>query len=195
MPETPDGYDGTGTGTPAGYVALPTSQFAFQYSETDSIGQIGRGIGTLPGIVLSIAPSINNKVPESASTSDKIFNPKAMVIFMDGTNPNQPDYPIINRAHFDLEDPTKARDGTLLFSTEQISTAGTFIKQVFNPRDQTMTFYYYDNRVGRWIISKNAYVPKNPNAGNLANVVFGSGGIGGRFVFKWVPFIYHRLIT
>jgi hypothetical protein len=194
-PAIPDGYDGTATGTPAGFVSTPTDQFSFRYSQTDSIGQIGKGVGTMPGVVLSISPSIDNKIQEQSSTSDRIFNPKAMVIFQDGTNPNQPDFPIINRPHFDLEDATKARDGALLKATEQLCTSGTFVKQVFNPRDNTITCYYYDNRVGRWIISKSPYVSKNENNKNLANVVFGSGGAGGRFVFKWVPFMYHKLTT
>lgn len=189
-PRILDGYDGTATATPAGYVKLPTSQFEFLFSETNSIGQYGKGIGTLPANVIYIKPRIDNKVQQSSSTSDKLFNPKALVIYQDGTNPNQPDFPIINRAHFDLESPTK-RDGSGL-NPENLTSSGTFVKSHYNPTDNTVTYYYYDNRVGRWIISKEPYVQKNPNLGNLSGLVWRTSrdkGLG--FVFKWNMWNYH----
>lgn len=190
----PDGYDGTGTGTPAGYIQNPPSQFDFIFSETDSIGQRGRGIGTLPASVISVSPRIDNTVTQSSSTSDNRFNPKALVIFQDGTDPVQPEYPLINRAFFDLEDPTKARDGALLQTTDAITPFGSFIKSHYNPRDNTVTYYYYDNRVSRWIISKEPYVQQKSGIGNLSALVFRSSrqqGVG--LVFKWIPFKYHTL--
>lgn len=191
-PRTPDGYDGTATSTPAAYIKEPKSQFGFLFSETDSIGQRGHGIGTLPGNVIYVKPRVDNTVQESSKTSDRLFNPRALVIFQDNTVENKLDYPIINRPSFDLEDPTKTRDGSLLQTNEAITPFGSFTRSSYNPVDNTITYYYYDNRVGRWIISKEIFTRKNSGIGNLSTMIFRSSrqeGVG--LIFKWTPFKYH----
>jgi hypothetical protein len=105
---TPDGYDGTATGTPANYLSNPTTQFDFIFSETDSIGQMGRGIGTLPANVIWIKPRNNNNIQEQTNYGSKFFNPKALVVFQDSREePYDPSLTKINRAYFDLEDQLK----------------------------------------------------------------------------------------
>lgn len=184
------GFDGTASNTPAAYLQDPVTNFDFLFSETNSIGQIGKGIGTIPATVISIEPRNNNTVQQSSSTSDRIFNPRALVIFQDTTKEQTVDYPIINRPHFDLEDTNKIRDGAMLTNVEPITTSGGYVRQVYSPQDNTLTFYYYDNRTCRWIISKQPYVPKATAVTSLAGMVFGrQDGIG--FVFKWIPFKYH----
>ena len=55
--------------------------------------------------------------------------------------------------------------------------------------------FIFFTRTNRWIFSKVPFVPTNPNAGNYSGIVFPSSREkGARFVFKWIPFQYRRLI-
>lgn len=193
----PDGYDGTDTGTGAGFLIPPKSQYEILFSETDSIGQTGVGIGTLPGRVLWVKSRNNNVQKESSDMQKPLFDPRALVIFQDSSEePYDPNVPKINRPYFDLEDQAKARDGALLtVDTDAISPAGSFLKAYYNPTNNTMTYYYYDNRVGRWIISKEPYTASQNPTSNLSGLVTRSSrGQGVGMVFKWIPFKYRSLI-
>lgn len=202
----PDGYDGTAVLdadgyilTPSkgtGYFTPPSSQYLTLFSETDSIGQTGRGIGTLPAKVLYSIPRNDNNHPQSSNVASALFNPRALVIFQDSSQTPYDEFvPKINRPYFDLEDPAIARDGSLLTNTETVSPQGGFIKAQYNPRNNIMTYYYYDNRVARWIISSEPYsYTQNPTR-NMAGMVTRSGREkGANFVYQWNPFKYRHLI-
>ena len=122
-----------------------------------------------------------------------LFDPKALVIFQDSREEAyDPSVPKINRPYFDLEDQNKARDGSMLTITDAITPSGSFVKAHYNPTHNTMTYYYYDNRVSRWIISTEPYHQNQNPTSNLAGIVTrSSGGLG--LVFKWIPFKYRRL--
>lgn len=192
----PDGYDGTATGTGAGYYVPPRSRFEVLFSETDSIGQTGNGIGTLPGRVLWVKPRNDNTQKQSSDMQKPFFDPKALVIFQDsGEEPYDPSVPKINKPHFDLENQSKARDGSMLTMTDSITPAGSFVKAHYNPMNNLMTYYYFDNRVSRWIISKEPYTQSQNPTSNLAGFVTRSSrGQGVGMIFKWIPFKYRRLI-
>lgn len=191
-----DGYDGTATKTGVGFFTPPKTQYGFIFSETNSIGERGKGIGTLPGRVLYSVPRNNNAQPTSSDANSPLFNPKALVIFQDSSEePYDQDVPKINRPFFDLEDHVKARDGSLLTNTESISPQGGFVRAHYNPAKNTMTYYYYDNRVARWIISTEPYhYTQNPtqNMGGMVSRTGRDKGVG--FVFKWIPFKYRSLV-
>jgi len=191
----PDGYDGTGTGAGAGYYIPPKSKYEVLFSETDEIGQTGKGIGTMPGRVLWVKPRNNNTQKQSTDMQKPLFDPKALVIFQDSSEEAyDPSVPKINRPYFDLEDQSKARDGSMLTIGDAITPAGSFVKAHYNPTHNTMTYYYYDNRVSRWIISKEPYHQNQNPTSNLAGIVTRSSrGQGVGMVFKWIPFKYRRL--
>ena len=192
----PDGYDGTATSTGAGYLNQPKSQYQFLFSETNEIGERGRGIGTLPARVISVKPRNDNTQVEQTNTASPFFDPRALVIFQDSREEQfDPSIPRINRPYFDLEDPAKSRDGSLLTSNEAVTTTGSFLKAHFNPTDNTLTYYYYDNRVARWIISKEPYHSSQNPTVNLSGIVTRSSrGQGVGMIFKWIPFKYRHLI-
>ena len=194
QPRVPTGFDGDGY--QVGFVNTPTDQYDVLFSETNSIGETGNGIGTLPGKVLSVRPRNDNDHPESTDASKPYFDPKAMVIFQDSRDtPYDPDIPKINRPYFDLEDQAKARDGALLTNIDSVSPQGGFVKAHFNPTDNSLTYYYYDNRVSRWIISKEPYSPSQNPTANMSGIVSRSSrGEGVGSIFKWIPFKYRRLI-
>jgi hypothetical protein len=196
-PNLPDGYDVYEPGGGAAYFVKPKRKYDILFSETDEIGQTGRGIGTLPGRVLYVKPRNDNIQKESTNAQRPLFDPRAMVIFQDSREePYDPSVPKINRPYFDLEDQSKARDGSLLTNdVGAITPAGSFVKAHYNPTHNTMTYYYYDNRVGRWIISTEPYHQSQNPTSNLAGIVTRSSreaGVG--LVFKWIPFKYRRLI-
>lgn len=190
----PDGYDGTGTGTGAGYTN-PNFKYEVLFSETDAIGQTGKGIGTMPGRVLWVKARNNNTQKQSTDMQKPLFDPKALVIFQDSREEAyDPSVPKINRPYFDLEDQSKARDGSMLTIGEAITPSGSFVKAHYNPTHNTMTYYYYDNRVSRWIISTEPYHQNQNPTSNLAGIVTRSNGNGHGMVFKWIPFKYRCLI-
>lgn len=185
-----DGFDGY-----AGY-ENPNERYDVLFSETDDIGQRGKGLGTLPARVIYVKPRNDNTQTQSTNTASPFFDPRALVTFQDsGEEQYDPDIPRINRPYFDLEDPAKVRDGTLLTNIDTVTPMGGFLKSHFNPTDNSLTYYYYDNRVARWIISKEAFSPSmNPTA-NLSGIVTRSSrGQGVGMIFKWIPFKYRRLI-
>ncbi len=194
-PEIPDGFDGEANQTPAGYTNQDPYSYANIFSETNSIGQRGKGIGTLPASVTVIRAAPTG--PESSDANSSLFNPKALVIYQDSTKPvYDEDIPKLQRSFFSLEKPETTRYGTLLQTTGGLAPTGSALRTQYNPIDNMITFYYYDNMVGRWIISKEPFRPKNPDIGNYANIITSSRlGSAAGFVFKWIPFHYHRLIT
>lgn len=186
----PDGYDGTATGTPASFTDLPLIDYKFTYSTTDRLGQTGKGIGTLPAQIKIFVPP---PPPAESDTSSKLFNPKALLIIQDGTKPPaNPDIALINRPNFSLTNPNVS-DGTDYTKTafEGSVSTGSFVRQFYNPRDQTITYYYFDSKALRWIISKEPYVQKTPDLFNYSRMVFPlKQGPGSKFVFE--PAVFRR---
>jgi hypothetical protein len=186
-----DGADGYGD-----YFTPPRSQYQFLLSETNAIGERGHGIGTLPARVISTKPRNDNTQQTSSNAAGPMFNPRALVIFQDSREEQyDPDIPKINRPYFDLEDQAKARDGTLLTNIDAITPQGSFLKAHYDPKDNVLIYYYYDNRVARWIISKEPYHSSQNPTSNLSCIVTRSSrGQGVGMVFKWIPFKYRSLI-
>ena len=99
------GFDAEGN--PAGYTNKPIQAFKFKqvYSTTNNEGEVFPGVGNLPATVTILKKSTPSEYrPEQSSFSDKIFNPRALVIFQDSTT-EDPTNPVhINRPYFSLED-------------------------------------------------------------------------------------------
>lgn len=188
-----DGYDGTGTGTVTGGTDLVLAQYLILYSERNSRGETGRGIGTLPSTTTVTQPT---PPAQSSNINDKFFDPRAMVIYQDSREiPFDPNILQINRPHFSLENPERVKDGILLdtLAIEGAPTpTGSFVRAHFNPRENTTTYYYFDSQALRWIISIEPGVAKDPRDG-LDKIVF-SPRPGARKVFQWVLFKGSRLI-
>jgi hypothetical protein len=182
----PSGFDGNGnvdgyTNEPL--IGLPTIDYPIIFSETDVEGNRGPGIGTLPKSTIQVPTA----PPEQSNFNDRLFDPRALVIFQDFTKPNDPNMPVeINRQFFAESDESNVRQGALYFnSIDTPSPPGTFIKQHYNPVDQTLTYYYWNSRNNKWIISKTSFSP-TPNPMGYANIIFGSAGAGK--VFSWISF-------
>lgn len=195
LPGIGDGYDGTGTGKFADYTDLPLDDYEIIYSETNYIGETGKGLGTLPAhVTIRIPfpvqePSVGTG---SNKTSSLLFNPKSLVIFQDSREPDP--IPTVNRPFFSLENQEKARYGVGYFTTafEGNTVHGSALKSQYNPTDGTITYYYRDSLTNRWIISKTPYTPQPQGINNLSRIVFGRGeGVGK--VFKWILFKYRTL--
>lgn len=121
-----------------------------------------------------------------SSNNDKLFNPRALVIYHNASNDDPLTPTIINRPHFSLENPESVKDGILL-STHNLNSptiTGSFIKSHYNPNTGTMKTYYRDSAVNRWIISEWQYTPSAPNLGSFSNLVFGREP-GSRYVYPW----------
>lgn len=191
---TVTGYDGTATNTTVGGTDLPLINYDFIYSTTDALGQRGRGIGTLPGHV-TVRPS--DPIPTASNMNNKFFNPKALVIYQDSREtPFDENITQLNKQFFSLQDPEKSRDGVDFYTTgfEGQALTGSFLRAHYNPKDQTMTYYYFDSKALRWIISKEPYKPKSQTSINLSNMMFSPRGDGIGRVFKWIPFHYRKLM-
>lgn len=188
-----DGYDGTATGTAVGGTDLGLDEYLIKFSETNAIGERGHGIGTLPA---DVSVRLEPEKPLSSSASDNLFNPRALVIFQDSRLPSDPDILQTNRQFFAMENAEKVKDGIMLNTTglEGARPTGSFLRSHFNPKDNTITYYYHDSQALRWIISKEPFTPADPR-NNLGRIVFPSRGKkGATKVFKWMPFKGSRLI-
>lgn len=189
LTEYSTGYNGDGyeTGfTNEQLIGVPTKTQPIQYSENNAEGEQGKGIGTFPTKQISTIKA----PPEQSVMGTQLFNPKALVIYQDLTKPQDPDLPaIINRANFTLEDVNHTRQGNQYFNTglDAPPTSGSFLRSHFNPKDNTTTYYYFDNSNSRWIISK---IPAPTSAiTNYSNaMVFRRAEGSSGFVFQWVPF-------
>lgn len=176
-----DGY-----GNSASSTNLPLSNYTQIYSTRDKEGQNGRGVGNLPG---SVKFKAAKDTQEESNKSDKLFNPKALVIFQDQSLENPADPAQINREFFALENAETVKDGALLFNSgiDSPTVTGSFLRSHHNPKDNTITYYYYDNSVCRWLISKQPCQQKDSVMGNLSGMVFGRAKTNG-MVFAWQPF-------
>lgn len=195
----PDGFDGSGTGTPSNETDKALDEYDFIFSETNSIGERGAGIGNLPNAQTTLVvpdPITPLSIAKgSSNTASPVFNPRSMVIFQDSREePYDPDVPNIMRSNFNLEDVGTARYGALLHTSafDGNIPMGSALKSHYNPRDNTQTYYYRDPNTNRWIVSKVPFSPIKPNLANFAQLVFGREQGAGR-VFQWAPFRYRTL--
>jgi hypothetical protein len=188
-PEMATGFDGYGHMT--GFTNEPYNfqNYAIRYSTTDKEGRAGKGEGNLPAEVKTEGqnPTPAYGPEETFQAFTGTFDPKAFVIFQDASKENPLDPPNINRMYFSLQNDERARDGNAYFNSglDAPPVNGTFLKAYFNPRDNTMTYYYFDSWCNRWIISKQPYVQNGTYDGNLSGV-WAMGAK--RHVIEWVPF-------
>lgn len=196
---TPTGFDGKGN--PTGFTDSPydTTNYQIVYTTKDAEGQQGPNIGNLPGkTVIAGTPSdiqpdpaqTSNQGPEFTEQFTDLFDPRAMVIFQDFSKEDPNDPPQINRQYFSMENPERARDGTFYFNTGLDATApvsGSFVRSHYNPRTNTITYYYRDSWSNKWIISTAPYQPTGTFDGNLAASAMGVKS-GAGVVFEWLPF-------
>lgn len=188
LPSSSTAFDANGN--PAAFINQPLNPFGVPQTDLDGIGQVQPGGGTKVEIDVIGKNTPDEYRPEFSSTSDKIFNPRALVIFQDLTDPKfQRSQPIVMRPQFSLERPEIVKDGALFATPIDVSTyTGTFIRSFYNSADHTQTSYYWDSKVNRWIIHRSTFVPSNPDFNSLSNIVFPKTGEGGDKVFKWLYF-------
>ena len=187
-PGIPDGYDAFQDPALQTDKEYNLENYEVEYSETNSIGQYGNGIGTLPAKVVLVVPDPINK---SANANSKLFNPKSMVIIQDGREPPQdPNVSTVNKQYFSTENIERVRDGSKLtnraFADGSINT-GSFIRPFYNARENTYTFYYRDAETNRWIISIEP-MPKPTNSVAMQQMVFQNSSFAEKKIFRWIPF-------
>jgi len=183
LPVIPYGYDAQGN--PTGGTNLPLTEYLLIPTETDDVNSPLPG--TIPGNVKVVGRVYPQEyAPKESKRSDKIFNPKAMVIFQDAATEDKALPPMINRSDFSTENYEVMSNGAKYAATslETPTTTGSFIKAHYNPRTQTMTNYYRDSSTNKWIISSYPYQPKELQP-NIPFVVSQAGPrIVGK-IFKW----------
>lgn len=187
LPSTNTGYDDNGNPTAFTNEPYNIENYNIVYSTTNSEGETGLGIGNLPAGV-KVTPEI--QPPETSEQFTNLFDPRAFVIFQDFSKENPDDPAQINRMYFSLENSEKVRDGNNFYNSglDAPPVTGSFLRSHFNPRDNTITYYYFDSIANRWIISKTPYQPTGSFDGNLAGMVSPKRQPGDKFVFQWIPF-------
>lgn len=185
LPTIPSGFDSDGYPNAFTNKIYNTENYNIVYTTRNFNGQAI--VGNLPAIV-----KIENEkvIPETTEQFTSLFDPRALVIFQDFSkeDPNGPIH--INRQFFSLENPEKSRDGNAFFTSglDAPSVSGSFLRSHYNPRDNTITYYYLDTWTNRWIISKTPYQPTGSFDGNLSGASFAGGATGGKYVYEWIPF-------
>lgn len=182
--EISSGFDGQGN--EVGFTNDPYNleNYSIVYTTRDAEGQ--PTVGNLPATVKIEIPS---EPPEESEQFSKLFDPRAFVVFQDYSAQDPDDPPTINRQFFSLEDPEKIRDGCSYYNSglDSPTVMGSFLRSHYNPKDNTMNYYYLDTHANKWIISKVPYQPTGTFNGNLSGIVL-SKNKGAGFVFEWIPF-------
>lgn len=181
------GFDADGYQTGFSDKPMDLTNYSIKYNYDNNRNYIG--VGTLPKQSTFIR---KQDYVEESEMYEPLFNPKAMVIYQDLSKEDKDAPPIINKQFFSLED-ASSKDGSYYYNSSIGGDvfSGSFIRQHFNPRDNTMNYYYRDSRTNQWIISKVPYQPK-PNFGNLSNYFISrSGGAG--IVLPWLPYMRRYL--
>jgi hypothetical protein len=182
-----DGYDWTGAPSTA-ETDRPLIELDILYSTTNSKGETGHGIGTLPS---EITYPYRQAPPQSSETDSRFFNSKALVIYQDSRLvPYDPNMINLNRANFSLGNPEDDGQAFLATGWEGLSTTGSFLRAHYNKTENTTTYYYLDSKSLRWIISKEPAVAPP----NFSTIYPSSRQKGVGKVFKWIPFKGSRLI-
>jgi chitobiase/beta-hexosaminidase-like protein len=198
QPAIPTAFDAKGNPTLFTNQPYDRTNYQIVYTDRNAEGEQGGVIGNLPAKTTLPYPSdvqpdtaqTSNQGPEQTEQFTNLFDPRAMVIFQDFTKENPEDPPQINRQFFTLENPERARDGTFYFNTGQDATApvsGSFVRSHYNPRTNTITYYYRDSWSNKWIISTAPYQPNGTFDGNMAASAMGTKS-GAGVVFEWLPF-------
>lgn len=186
LPRAPTGYGANAQ--PTGETNQPYNfqNYSIVYPEGNSINEPLK-VGQLPSKI-TVKPRAD--IPESSDYSSKFFDPKAFVIFQDASTEDPAKPPMINRAHFSAENHERVRTGNNFFVSglDAPPTTGAFVRSFYNARENTMTYYYYDQIANKWIISKAPYQPKDPDAGALYQIKFSRNHKGAGMVFQWIPF-------
>jgi hypothetical protein len=182
-----DGYDSDGNRV--GSIDEGVGRLDFIYSETDGKGNVGRGIGTVSYSTIREPES----PPDQSSVNNKFFNPRAKIIFQSYEDTENQDISMLNRSQFTLINPEKFNGGSqYYYNPGTLQTTGGALRQHFNPKDSTITYYYFDSASLRWVISKEKFLPSIST--NYANIVPVSRTSGTGLVFKWYPFFRSRII-
>jgi hypothetical protein len=184
-----DGYDENQNFVGSVDVGLEES-LQLVYSQTDDQGTRERGIGTFTATSFIRR---SNEVPAQSDFNSKFFNPKASVIFQSSDDVENQDINTINHKAFALYDPRKNISSFFAGGTSSLQSPGGMLRQHFNPKDQTLNYYYFDSKSLRWVISKEKYHHKTNN--NYSNIILSSRShTGGAFIFKWYPFMRYKII-
>jgi hypothetical protein len=159
-----DGYGSDPSIYPVRKADAEIPLYRIQYSDTNEAGEWGDNIGTLPKVTIIRTPP----PPVSDSANSLTFNPQALVIYHDGTKPGTEDH-LIFRPYYEGEDLEHSQYGSRLTNTSMEGDngcTGGLVNYYYNPKDNTVNFYYYDNRRCRWIISKEPF-RRNMNPNNI----------------------------
>src|SRR5205807_2663848 len=89
LPQIAGGFDGSGNSTSFTNQPFNIQNYEIQYSTTNAEGETGPGIGNLPANVKIQQPT---EEPEESQVFDRLFDPRAQVIFLDASKEN-PDLP------------------------------------------------------------------------------------------------------
>ena len=176
------GYGSDGYQTGQSDLDMTLENYRIKYEYDSNMNYVG--VGTLPAKSTFIR---KQDYEQEGDIYDPLFNPKSMVIYQDVSEEDLDSPPVVNKMFFSLED-TRAKDGSAYYNTSAGGDvfSGSFLRQHFNPRDNTMTYYYRDNKTNQWIISKMPYTPSR-TAGNLANYIVSRSG-GAAVILPWIPF-------
>lgn len=187
LPSTPSAFDSVGNGAAFTNEPYTIENYQIIYNTRNAQGEQVPSPGTLPD---TAKIKLEDPIPESTEQFSNTFDPRAFVIFQDFDKENPNDPPQINRQFFTLEDPNKARDGNHYFTSglDAPPVNGSFLRSHYNPRDNTINYYYYDSWTNKWIISKQQFKPSGTYDGNLAAVPIGSRAKGSRYVMEWIPY-------
>jgi len=187
-----DGYGSDPKIYPVREYDEPIPTYNWEYSESNWKGEtsIGNDIGTLPAKAKII---FTPPAPEQGELNKATFDPRSLVTLHYSDKPNE-NSDTIFRPYFWGEDMQTemygAKLSTRAFGDGASCPSGSFMKYYYNPTKNTITFYYYDNKYMRWIISEEQIksMPSNPNQQNALYNFIGPSCGDRNHIYRGLPF-------
>ena len=186
-------YDGQGNRVGIADDELTT--YSLIVNDRDTHGNYINKIGTISPKPTVIDPPDPNTPVISSKTSSRFFNPKALIIYSDSSDPNPNNIVETNSQFFSFMDLKKNPGELYNTAFESGPPTGGFVRWDYNPRDGTITYAYRDSNTNRWIFSKEKYQP-NDKVYNYSGMVFPSSPKdtgASRFVYRWPAFSSRKL--
>jgi len=176
-----DNLSYTSSGDNAQETAIPFNDLDIKASTTDhrGIAISGTTVGFINKVGGKASPDYNDI---SHVNNNYNFDPKAKVIVIDGTTQAKTDEQvvrIINRPYNTMHPLDKDKDDWYNDHLKQNPTiSGNLVRQVYDKSTGYVTFYYYESRDSRWIISKQKV--------DGDNFSIQTPSVQTPFVFKWI---------
>lgn len=172
-------YDSTGQASV--FLDVPPDELLFVVSDRNADGSARHSEIDFPNVPADkTATHWDDNFDEFSSDDEDTFNPEALFILIDGTQPQDPtDVVLINGPYMSLRNPRRNFQGLDFYSVKSTNyVSGSMLRYHINRQKGIIVFYYIDVNSSRWVKSIQPLA-------NTLNVVPQVSTYSNPLVFQW----------